>query len=126
MATILYVDSDPEEAQKLCALLEQAGHQVRVERSAERALLFIQQGARFDALVLNLFLHGMDGTELCRSMQKDSHLQQMPKVAFTTPGHRLKLDWGSELPHWMPIDHFIGELQDPALVVQALEQLLTR
>jgi len=124
MAAILYVDSDPERAEVVCALFEQKGHRVHLERSGERALLSIQQGRTFDVLVLSLFLHGMDGGELCRCVERLEGLGAMPKVAFTAPGRPLACSWTDGLPHWLPIDWFANELEDPAVLVEAVAEVL--
>jgi len=124
VATILYLDSDETRAQQVRQMFQQRGHSVHFERCAEKAMLAIQHGKRFDVLVLHLFLHGMDGAELCRWLDRNSPLRGIPKVAFTQPGCRLSFDFERGLPHWLPVTQFIGQLQDAAMLVEAVQNLL--
>jgi len=106
--------------------LEQQGHAVQLERSAERAMALIQEGGEFDIVALRLMLHGMDGAELCRWIEAETSLRGIPKVAFTGPGSRIKLSFDGKLPRWFPVDRFINELDDPRVLIETVEQLLSR
>ena len=124
MATILYLDSDETRAQQVRQMFRQQGHSVYFERCAEKAMLAIQEGKRFDVLVLHLFLHGVDGAELCRWLERDSPLKGIPKVAFTQPGCQLSFDFERGLPNWLPVNHFINQLQDGTILVETVQNLL--
>ena len=124
MARILYVESDSDRAEQVCALLQQRGHCVQLERCAERAMLSIQQGGGFDLVALHLLLHGMDGAEFCRWIEANSRLRGIPKVAFADRRCALHFNFDEELPHWLPVDRFIAQLRDPASLVDAIEELL--
>ena len=127
MARILYVENSPERAETLRALLEQKGHVVQVVSCAERAMICAHnKDADYQALVLHLYLPGMDGAELCRWIEKWSSLKGIPKVAFTWPGLRLPVDISRGLPNWLPVDRFFEGLEHAEELVEAVEELLSR
>ncbi len=64
-ARILVVEDDPKTAELVALYLRHAGHRVEVEHRGDRALARLG-GERFDLLVLDLMLPGVDGLELCR------------------------------------------------------------
>src|SRR3989304_1741580 len=123
MARILYVETDLKRAQKVCALFEQRGHTVHLACSAERAMLRVQRGMAFDVLALELILHGMDGAEFCRWIENKSPLKGIRKVAFTAPGCQLSFHFERGLPRWLPVNRFIAELDDPSILIEAVEKL---
>ena len=121
---ILYLDSDEGRASQVRQMFQQHGHCVHFERCAEKAMLAIQAGKRFDVLVLHLFLHGMDGAELCRWLEHHSLLRGIPKVAFTQPGSELSFEFQHGLPHWLPVTRFIRHVEDVTMLVETVQELL--
>jgi DNA-binding response OmpR family regulator len=67
MARILIVDDNRELADDLCEILEQDGHEVAVAYSAEEALECAVEFA-YDAALIDIMMHGMDGVELVRRL----------------------------------------------------------
>lgn len=69
MAEILVVDQDPTARRVIRALLEDAGHQVVEARDGREGLRAF--GARVpDLVITELYMDGMDGIELLRSIRK--------------------------------------------------------
>lgn len=69
MAEILVVDQDPTARRVIRALLEDAGHQVIEARDGREGLRTF--GARVpDLVITELYMDGMDGIELLRSIRK--------------------------------------------------------
>ena len=124
MARILYVGSSSKESGRLRSLLEQKGHSVQVVDCAERAMLYVDREGDYEALVLHLYLPGMDGAELCRWVERRSSLKGIPKVAFTWAGLRMPVDVSQGLPKWLPVDRYIEGLERVEELVEAVEGLL--
>ena len=126
MAKVLYVDSDPERTGAVQALFAGRGHVVVAADSAERAMLCAQREGDFEAVVVHLILPGADGAELCRWLQRWSSLSGAPRIVFSVPGVKLKLDLGTNLPRWLPADIYIRDIEDLQHLVNAVEWALDR
>lgn len=90
---ILVVEDDAAIRERLQLMLEVFGYRVRVSGSVDEALAFAEApGARFDALVTDLIMPGMNGRQLARRMRKsDAELG----VVFLS-GHADDLGLGNE------------------------------
>ena len=126
MAKILYVDADPEREDVVSALLRARGHRVTVAVSAERAMIEVAREGDYDAVVLHLMLHGIDGAELCRWLLHWSSLPAVPRLVFTTPDIHLSLDLEAGIPHWLPADRYMHAVSDMAVLVEAVEEMVCR
>jgi CheY-like chemotaxis protein len=126
MAKVLYVDADVERSEAVCTLFAQRGHTVTAATSAERAMLHADREADYDAVVAHLILPSIDGAELCRWLQRWSALSRVPRVVFTSPGVRLRLNLQDGLPRWLPADVYIHGLEDLQSLVEAVEWALQR
>ena len=124
MAKILYVDADPARKDVVYGLLCDKGHCVTAVVSAERAMINVEREGDYDAVVLHLVLHGIDGAELCRWLQRWSSLPGVPRLVFTTPDIRLNLDLENGMPSWLPADRYMHAVSDLAKLVDAVEELL--
>jgi DNA-binding response OmpR family regulator len=67
--SVLVVDDDPGIRQLLRLYLERDGHRV-TEASDGRAALQLAETARFDLVLLDIMLPGIDGLEVCRRMRE--------------------------------------------------------
>jgi CheY-like chemotaxis protein len=63
-ARVLAVDDEPEILNFLVQLLSRFGHQVQTAANGREALARLERGERFDAIVLDMRMPGMDGQEL--------------------------------------------------------------
>lgn len=124
MARILCVEGCQWRAELIRPLLEARGHTVQVVNCAERAMMCIEDQGQYEALVLAVFLPGMDGAELCRWIEKWGSLKGLVKVAFTWAGSPLSLDTSHGLPRWLPVDRFLEGVERPEDLVQAVQELL--
>jgi CheY-like chemotaxis protein len=87
-------------------------------------MLCVDRGGQYEAIVLHLYLRGMDGAELCRWAESHSSLRGIPKVAFTWAGLRMPVDVSSGLPKWLPVDRYIEGIQRAEDLVEAVDSLL--
>ncbi|HED64242.1 MAG TPA: response regulator transcription factor [Planctomycetes bacterium] len=91
---LLVVEDDPDLAQLARMHLEEEGYRVSVERDGRRALE-LALGQRFDLLVLDLMLPGVDGLEICRALRKQPHY--VPIIMVTAKGAEFDRILGLEL-----------------------------
>jgi len=124
MARILYVDCCPERVEQVCSMLEELGHVVHCVNCAERAMLQVQSEEGYEAVVMHLFLPGMDGAELSRWMAEWHLPDGITEVAFTCRGEHSPVDLSRGLPRWLPVDRFIEGLEAPEELVAAVRELL--
>jgi CheY-like chemotaxis protein len=124
MAKVLYVDADPARSEVVCRLLCDRGHRVTVAVSAERAMIQVEKKGDYDAVVLHLVLHGIDGAELCRWLQQWSTLSAAPRLVFTTHDTNLNLDLETGMPSWLPADRYLHAVEDLAELVDAVDELV--
>ena len=90
-ARILVVDDEPELATLLQEMLEAADYEVAIAESGEVALALVAE-ARFDAVVSDLRMPGMDGAGLWRAL-RERHPTLARRMIFVTgdtlsPGSR--------------------------------------
>jgi DNA-binding NtrC family response regulator len=74
VAEILLVEDDEALRASLRLQLEDDGHRVRPERSAEGALVRFEQDEPVDLLLADVRLHGMSGVDLVRQLARESRL----------------------------------------------------
>ena len=80
--SILLVDDNERLAAMLRSFLESRGHQVKTAGSGEAALTLLQT-QRFDLLILDLKLPGMNGVELLQRVRRGAALKELPVVIMT-------------------------------------------
>lgn len=124
MARILYVEDNVDRAERVRPLLEEKGHTVKVVRKAGLAMMSIDRGEVYDALVLHLLLPGIDGVEFCRWIEHDTPLSGIPKVAFIWQGHDLNLGVEQGVPCWLPVNCLLRQLDDVERLIEAVEGVL--
>ena len=69
---ILLVEDDGDIAALLRLNLEDEGYQITHEADGDRALLAVED-TRWDAVILDLMLPGVDGLQICRRIRQMSH-----------------------------------------------------
>jgi two-component system OmpR family response regulator len=80
---VLVVEDERRLAGLLARGLDEAGHQVDVRHSGPEGLLAAGT-ARYDAVVLDLMLPGMDGVTLCQTLRRNGHT--VPVLMLTARG----------------------------------------
>ncbi len=68
---ILVVDDQATVAEMTAGLLRALGHEVQVALDGEAALEHLS-GGRFDLVLCDIMMPGMDGYELCRRLRADA------------------------------------------------------
>lgn len=83
---VLVVDDEPSILDLTSELLEAEGYEVMAAADGESALALLDK-VRPDVLILDIFLPGLDGFEICQNIQKDDRLRGM-SVIFISGGSR--------------------------------------
>lgn len=78
----LVVDDSPDVADMLTIVLRQAGYEVETAYSASQALMAAFT-RRFDVIVSDIGMPGMDGYELARRLRELPEYRAVPMVAVT-------------------------------------------
>src|SRR5712691_1642999 len=81
MYRVLVVDDDPAVLSCYARLLRRAGHEVETAPGGESALTRVCSSARFDVVILDYRMPGMDGIEFLRRMRC---LGQAPEVILVS------------------------------------------
>jgi CheY-like chemotaxis protein len=81
-ASLLVVDDDPDTLEFMKLVLGRAGYRVTGASSGREALLALG-GRSFDLALVDMFLPGMDGLELCRRIKADRETSALPVYMFT-------------------------------------------
>ena len=82
-SSILYAEESPAVAGAVKETLEAAGWSVEVFARGDEALRRLEGGARFDLLILDFLLPGLDGVELARRARRLPHAAETPIIMFT-------------------------------------------
>jgi len=85
---LLIVDDNSTNRQILLRQAQSWGMQASAVASGPEALALIQQGASFDAAVLDYQMPGMDGVALASAIRKEEAGQALPLVLLTSLGCR--------------------------------------
>ena len=102
--SILVVEDDPAVAQALSLLLSCLRHQVETVGDAERAIARYDDGRRFDLVITDFAMPGIDGLELARLIKERT--PQKPVVLVT--GY-LESVYGTEKARLQHIDAMLGK-----------------
>jgi len=80
---ILVVDDQRTVAEMTAGLLRNLGHEVQVALDGEAALEHLRAG-RFDLVVCDIMMPGMDGYDVCRRLRADPATMLLPVVLVTS------------------------------------------
>lgn len=96
MAHLLVVDDEIAILELLKFNLEKEGYKVTCAANGEEALA-LMDNTRFDLVLLDLMLPGVNGLEICRKMRADSTLAGIPIIMLTAKGEEIDKVLGLEL-----------------------------
>jgi len=82
---ILIVEDESNIVESLRFILEQAGFEVEIVSDGKAALSRLRRD-RFDAVVLDLMLPGMNGFDVLKAMRADAELASLPVLVLTAKG----------------------------------------
>jgi len=96
MAHLLVVDDEITIRELLKFNLEKEGYKVTCAANGEEALA-LMDNTRFDLVLLDVMLPGVNGLEICRKMRADSTLAAIPVIMLTAKGEEIDKVLGLEL-----------------------------
>ncbi len=99
--------------------IEPLGHQLTQVATGEQALAIIDDG-RFDMILLDIGLPGVDGWEVLRKVRSMEEWASVPVVVVTAHGDQADEDRAMELG----ADSFISKPFRPSALVEAIARLL--
>jgi adenylate cyclase len=88
-STVLVVDDLPQNARLLDAVLAPRGYRVVTAESGEQALRLMHDEPP-DLVLLDIFMPGMDGYEVCRRIRQQPTTAFLPVVMITASGEQEK------------------------------------
>lgn len=92
---ILAVDDDPLNQEIILASLADTGFEVVSAENGQRALeLLEQQGSRFDAVILDRMMPGLDGMEVLRRLKLNPSWAELPVVMQTAAATPAQVEEG--------------------------------
>jgi two-component system, sensor histidine kinase and response regulator len=79
---ILIVDDVPKNIQVAANILQQEGYQMAFAQNGKAAISQIQSN-RFDLILLDIMMPGMDGFEVCRQLRENPETRNIPIIFLT-------------------------------------------
>jgi len=94
--TILIVEDDRDISRLVEYNIEKSGCTSDAVRSGEEALDKLER-KRFDLIILDIMLPGMDGFEVCRRIKRNPRISRIPVLMLTAKGEEVDRIVGLEL-----------------------------
>lgn len=118
---ILVVDDEPDIVELVSYNLRKEGFSVSSASDGEEALHKIRKG-KFDLVVLDLMLPGIQGIELCRILRKNPETESLPVVMLTAKGESTDKVLGLEIG----ADDYLAKPFSPRELVARIKAVLRR
>ncbi len=116
---VMIVDDDADVLEYLAYLLKRHGLAVLKAHDAESALHLVQS-LKPDLFLLDVWMPGTNGYELCRQLRANRHTAHTPVIIFsalsTARAHREALAAGADL--------FLSKSELPTTLIQSIQTLL--
>ena len=120
-ATILVVDDEKDILELVSYNLQKEGFHIQTSQNGEDALDKIRSD-RFDLLILDLMLPGIQGMELCKVLKSDSETASIPIIMLTAKSEELDKVLGLE----MGAEDYITKPFSPRELVARVNAVLRR
>lgn len=117
---ILNVDDNPTNLYMLEALLKNYGHEVTSVVNGIDALSLLERH-RFDLIITDILMPGMDGFQLCMEVRKREELRGIPIIVYTATYTDEK---DREFALKIGASRFILKPEEPARFVAVIDELL--
>lgn len=92
---VLVAEDEPSNAEIVQVILESEGHRVTVCMDGTQVLdLCLQQGRRFDVILMDILMPVMDGLETTRHLRADARTREVPIVCVSAKASGSDADRG--------------------------------
>jgi two-component system chemotaxis sensor kinase CheA len=95
--TLLLVDDSAFFRNMLAPVLKAAGYEVMAVSSGQEALAVLKKGRRFDALVTDIDMPGMDGFALAEAVRGEQHFGEIPIIALSSSSTPESIERGRQV-----------------------------
>jgi two-component system chemotaxis sensor kinase CheA len=95
--TLLLVDDSAFFRNMLAPVLKAAGYRVTAVASGHEALAVLKKGERFDALVTDIDMPGMDGFALAQAVRNERQFGEIPIIALSSTSTPESLERGRQV-----------------------------
>jgi two-component system chemotaxis sensor kinase CheA len=116
--TLLFVDDSAFFRNMLTPVLKAAGYEVTAVPGAQEALTLLKDGRRFDVLVTDLDMPGMDGFALAEAVRGEARLAEMPIIALSSYSSPESIERGREVG----FHDYVAKFDRQSLVAALKEQ----
>jgi two-component system chemotaxis sensor kinase CheA len=82
--TVLFVDDSAFFRNMIVPVLKAAGYAVTTAGAADEALALIKKGQKFDAIISDIEMPGMNGFELAEAIRADARTAHVPLIALSS------------------------------------------
>lgn len=120
---LLAIDDSPTYLEFLSFELEQEGYQVETANSGEKALAIFDT-SRFDCVLIDLIMPGLDGIEVCRRLSEWSQEMRSPMALLMLTSHDKPEALAQALE--AGADDFVGKQNDIVILKGRIRALLRR
>jgi len=127
-AKILVVDDDEDIRDSLQAILEARQYSVVTAASKAEGMEKVK-AEKPDLLVLDVMMSTwQDGFEMARELKKEPQYKDTPILMLTGVREKTGIDFKSTAgdPTWCPVDGFLEKPVEPDILLQHIEQLLSK
>lgn len=130
MAFVMVIEDDEDMANAVATILQDAGHEVRIELDHKKAVTCMQE-RRPDLVILDVMFPGEKtaGFTLARAMRlHNERLKDIPIIVLTAVNqasqglHFSRLDIDE---HWLPVAEFLDKPVDPSVLREKVSALLS-
>lgn len=118
MAKILVVEDNYDYQELLQTFLENAHHEITTASDGTTALALIDSG-RYDLILLDLMLPGIDGFDVCRAVREKYDTPVIMLTALDSESYQMR-------GYGLQIDDYIAKPVSMALLLQKVEAVLRR
>jgi two-component system, chemotaxis family, sensor kinase CheA len=116
--SLLFVDDSPFFRNMLTPVLKAAGFEVTTLGGAQEALNLLRGGRRFDVLVTDLEMPGMDGFALASALRAEPRFAEMPIIALSSYSSPEAIERGREVG----FHDYVAKFDRQSLVAALKEQ----
>jgi two-component system chemotaxis sensor kinase CheA len=116
--TLLFVDDSAFFRNMLTPVLKAAGYEVTAVAGAQDALMLLKNGRRFDVLVTDLDMPGMDGFALAEAVREEARFSNMPIIALSSYSSPESIERGREVG----FHDYVAKFDRQSLVAALKEQ----